>query len=117
MKYVLFCLSFFFVFALTQDCLVLDAGSYTCSINHPGHGAHGATFVLEADTGVFSYESEEGSEDCAVSGDYTLIVNSLSFVSVDDIACIVDSEIALTLLLFSKIATSTAAATVSIANL
>ena len=80
--------------ALAQSCSLLDVGTYSCSVNHPGHGSHDATFVV-GNANTFSYVSDRSSESCSITGYYsvsgvndTLTLSSNS--SAVDIGCIVD---------------------------
>ena len=80
--------------AFAQTCSLLDVGTYSCSVNHPGHGSHDATFVV-GNANTFSYVSDKSSESCSVTGYYsvsgvndTLTLSSNS--SAVDIGCVVD---------------------------
>ena len=101
MKYSLFCLFFVIAIALGQQaCVSLDVGTYSCSIDHPGHGPHGATMVFTSGS-LFSFDSLEDEEECTVAGAYVVALNSITLTSTSDIACIVDSELASNTVLFS----------------
>ena len=88
---------------LAQSCSFLDVGTYTCSINHPGHGTHDATLVI-GNTSSFSYVSDRSSENCIVSGDYSISsVNdtlTLSSINSNNIGCIIDSNSTTTVIYF-----------------
>ena len=103
--YAVYCL-LFFVATISADCSSFDTGSYSCDINHPGHGVHGATLIF--DTTTFTFESEEDTEDCLVSGAYSIntSTDSITFSIVpasvtDDLACIVDDTTPVTFVLFT----------------
>src|SRR3990167_7040644 len=101
MKYTLFCLLFIIAVALAQQvCLSLDAGTYSCSVDHPGHSAHDATMVF-TDGSIFSYDSSENDEECTVAGAYVLALDTLTLTSTTDIACIVDAGVQSSTIIFS----------------
>ena len=101
MKYTLFCLLFIIAVALAQQvCLSLDAGTYSCSVDHPGHSAHDATMVF-TDGSIFSYDSSENDEECTVAGAYVLALDTMTLTSTTDIACIVDAGVQSSTIIFS----------------